>query len=218
MFLNAAMASQRMNFDPKNMEPGHLEPGKAAIANQAGKSHEERIAAIAKNKDKASFAALFEYFAPRVKSFLMKGGTSAEQADELAQETMLTVWQRAGSFDPRRASASTWIFTIARNKKIDALRKLKRVSFEAEAPELIEDETPLPPERMMHAQETETIAGALEKLSPEQADLIRKSFFEDKSHAEIAKETGIALGTIKSRIRLALQRLRDEDKIKALWQ
>lgn len=180
-------------------------------------SHEDMLCAIAQHRDKDCFSALFEYFAPRIKSFLMKGGTPPEQADELAQETMLTVWHKAPTYDPKQANASTWIFTIARNKRIDSLRKMHREIYETETAERLEDESPLPPENMIRNQETFTLAQALESLPEEQAELIRKSFFEDKSHAQIAKETNIPLGTIKSRIRLALQRLRQQEQVKKLW-
>jgi len=182
------------------------------------RSHEDMILAIAQKQDKESFVALFEYFAPRIKSFLMKGGASPEQADELAQETMLTIWHKASGFNPTKASASTWIFTIARNKKIDALRKLKRESYEIEEPALLEDQSNTPAENVMQDQESVILAESIKVLPEEQADLIKKSFFEGKSHADIAEETGIPLGTIKSRIRLALQRMRENDKVKMLWQ
>jgi RNA polymerase sigma-70 factor (ECF subfamily) len=213
MLLNAAMAPKKMHFGHNEIETDGIGADVSAVL-----THEEMIKNIAQNRDKACFADIFEYFAPRVKSFLMKGGSTPEQAEELAQETMLTVWHRAASFDPTQASASTWIFTIARNKKIDVLRKLKRQSIDSLDTVQIEDETPLPPETMMRAEEVTTIGRALKQLPAEQADLIRKSFFEDKSHAQIAQETGIPLGTIKSRIRLALQRLRHQEKVKTLWQ
>lgn len=170
---------------------------------------------MAQNRNKDSFVQIFEHFAPRVKSFLMKGGTAEDVADELAQETMLTVWNKAGAYDPARASASTWIFTIARNKKIDALRKTGRFEAATTDSELLQAEDNINTNAMA-AQETEMIAEALETLPPEQAMLLRKSFFEDKSHADIAKETGLALGTVKSRIRLALERLRKNKTVREL--
>ncbi len=170
---------------------------------------------IAQNRNKDSFVQIFEHFAPRVKSFLMKGGTPEDVADELAQETMLTVWNKAGAYNPARASASTWIFTIARNKKIDALRKTGRFEAAPSDPELLQAEDTTNANAMA-AQETEMIVEALESLPPEQAMLLHKSFFEDKSHADIAKETGLALGTVKSRIRLALERLRKNKTVREL--
>lgn len=173
---------------------------------------------VGKNKNKDSFAALFEYFAPRIKSYLMKGGADENTADELAQETMLSVWDKAKSYDPSKAAPSTWIFTIARNKRIDALRKAKAFNIDLDSLPVLEDEgATTPAQDMAHTEEAEYISKALENLPEEQAELIRKSFFDDMSHNEIAEETGIPLGTVKSRIRLALERLRGEDKVKSLW-
>lgn len=176
------------------------------------------IRAIAENKDKKAFITLFEHFAPRVKSFLMKGGASPELADELAQETMLTIWNKAESYNPKQAAASTWIFTIARNKRIDMIRKTKRHGINPEDPMLLEDTSPGPRHNALHNEEVNILADALKDLPEQQAELIRKSFFEDKPHAEIAQETGIPLGTVKSRIRLALERLRGNSKVQDIWQ
>ncbi|MCE7887501.1 MAG: sigma-70 family RNA polymerase sigma factor [Alphaproteobacteria bacterium PRO2] len=180
--------------------------------------HFERLLLdVAENRNKESFVQLFEHFAPRVKSFLMKGGSPEDVADELAQETMLTVWNKAPSFNPAQAGASTWIFTIARNRKIDALRKTGRFEVAPTDPDLIQS-ADSPRGNAMRRQEIESIAGALDELPEEQAMLLRQSFFEDKSHADIAEETGLPLGTVKSRIRLALERLRKNKTIKELWQ
>lgn len=177
--------------------------------------HEALLRAVAEHRNKESFVQLFEHYAPRVKSYLMKGGTSEDVADELAQETMLTVWNRAPSYDPAQASVSTWIFTIARNKKIDSLRKTGRFEVAPADPEAME--SPSSPHAETQAlQETEALAAALKELPEEQAMLLHKSFFEDKSHADIAKETGLALGTVKSRIRLALERLRKNQAVRGL--
>lgn len=174
---------------------------------------------VAQSKDRQAFAQLFEYFAPRIKSFLMKGGAAPDAADELAQETMVTVWQKAASFDPVKASASTWIFTIARNKRIDALRRKVRPEVDADDPLLqIADDAPSAAETLAAQEDTQVMGQAIQTLPPEQAQLLYKSFFEDKTHADIAKETGIALGTVKSRIRLALERLSKDKKVKDLWQ
>jgi RNA polymerase sigma-70 factor (ECF subfamily) len=174
------------------------------------------LLAVAQKQDKAAFAELFEYFAPRIKSFLMKGGAAPDQADELAQETMITVWQKAASFDTAKASASTWIFTIARNKRIDAIRKTPRPEVDADDLELADD-APSASEEIVQAEEEGIMARAIQSLPKEQADLLYKSFFEDKTHADIAKETNIPLGTVKSRIRLALERLRGDKKVTELW-
>ena len=204
MSVNAPMAHKR--FDIKEMSPrpallGGSEGSKTRL--------DEMLLAVARQKSKDSFVELFEYFAPRIKSFFIKGGSSPEQADELAQETMLTVWNKAENFDPRKATASTWIYTIARNKRVDSLRSMTRRN-EVDLPEYLPtgDETPVPGESLMQEENSALIAAALEDLPEDEAELIHKSFFEGKSHGIIAHETGIPLGTVKSRIRAALGRLR----------
>lgn len=195
-----------------------LEDGSNSVIDYDGDDFNAMIYAIAKNKDKEAFIALFEHFAPRVKSFLMKGGASPEQADELAQETMLTIWNKAESYNPKQAAASTWIFTIARNKRIDAIRKTKRYDIDPVDTLDLEDTSASPRQNALYNEEVGVLADALKTLPEEQAELVQKSFFEDKSHAQIAEETGIPLGTVKSRIRLALERLRGDDKIQGIWQ
>ena len=165
-----------------------------------------QVAAVRDEKDRAAFAELFAYFAPRVKSFLMKSGASPDLAEECTQEVMATLWNKAHMFDPAKASVSTWIFTIARNRKIDILRKQRRPEPEylPWGPEAEPDQV----EVMGLQQETEQLGRALATLPVEQRKLIEKAYFGDLSHSEIAAETGLPLGTIKSRIRLALERLR----------
>lgn len=165
-----------------------------------------QVAAVRDAQDKAAFAELFAYFAPRVKSFLMKSGASPDLAEECAQEVMVTLWNKAHLFDPAKASVSTWIFTIARNRRIDLLRKQKRPEPE-DLPWGPEAE-PEQAEAMGLQQETEQLGQALAALPAEQRKLIERAYFGELSHSEIAAETGLPLGTIKSRIRLALERLR----------
>ncbi|WP_416236672.1 sigma-70 family RNA polymerase sigma factor [Yoonia sp. 72] len=165
-----------------------------------------QVAAVRDAKDKAAFAELFAYFAPRVKSFLMKSGASPDLAEECAQEVMVTLWNKAHLFDPTKASVSTWIFTIARNRRIDLLRKQKRPEPE-DLPWGPEAE-PEQADAMGLQQETEQLGQALAALPAEQRKLIERAYFGELSHSEIAAETGLPLGTIKSRIRLALERLR----------
>jgi RNA polymerase sigma-70 factor (ECF subfamily) len=170
--------------------------------------HAALIQAIAQRRDRAAFAALFRFFAPRVKAWMLRGGANPVAAEELAQETMLVVWQKAALFDSGRAGASTWIFTIARNQRIDALRRERHPSTLLPDP-LEEPEGPVQADRLMAIAEQEArIRVAMAGLPAEQAEVIRKAFFEDKVHAEIEKELGIPLGTVKSRLRLAMARLR----------
>lgn len=158
------------------------------------------------HKDRAAFAALFEHFAPRVKAFLMKSGAAESLAEECTQDVMATLWTKSQMFDPTRASVSTWIFTIARNKKIDALRKLRRPEPEdlTWGPEAEPDQA----DALVLRQESDRLTQAIKELPDKQRELIQQAYFGDLSHSEIAEITGLPLGTIKSRIRLALERLR----------
>jgi RNA polymerase sigma-70 factor (ECF subfamily) len=159
-------------------------------------------------RDREAFAALFRHFAPRIKGFLMKSGASATLAEECAQDVMATLWQKAHLFDPTRASVATWVFTIARNRRIDALRRARR----AEPEDLPWGPEPEPDqaEVMEAQQETAQLGRALASLPEPQRALIERAFYGDLSHSEIAAETGLPLGTIKSRIRLALEKLRQQ--------
>ncbi|WP_393982301.1 sigma-70 family RNA polymerase sigma factor [Xanthobacter nonsaccharivorans] len=166
------------------------------------------IVAIATRADRDAFARLFRHFAPRLKAFLMKGGLSANAAEELAQETMLTVWRKATYYDPARAAASTWIFTIARNLSID-LKRRERYGDTARVEMQDEEVDETSGETILMSQERDArVRAALAKLSEEQATIVRLSFFQEKPHSQIAQELGIPLGTAKSRVRLALSRLR----------
>jgi RNA polymerase sigma factor (sigma-70 family) len=169
----------------------------------------ECIVAVARQGDRTAFGRLFEYFGPRLKSYFIRAGLTASQAEELAQETMLTVWRKADQFDPSRAGASTWIFVIARNLRIDLLRR-KRSEQSALADPFEENDAPLLADETVGAAEREArVRAALRELSPEQSAVVRLSFFSDTPHGEIARQLGIPLGTVKSRIRLAVARLRE---------
>lgn len=157
-------------------------------------------------RDEAAFVTLFTHYAPRVKAFLMRSGADATLAEECAQEVMATVWHKAHLFDPSRASVATWVFTIARNRKIDALRKQRRPEPEdlLWGPEAEPDQADV----LGFQQESEKLGQAIAGLPDKQRELIEKAYFGELSHSEIAEQTGLPLGTIKSRIRLALDRLR----------
>lgn len=165
---------------------------------------------IREDQDAQAFSELFKHFAPRVKSFLMRSGASEAMADECMQDAMATVWRKASLFDPGRASVATWIFTIARNRRIDVLRRQRRPEPEdlpwgPEAEPSAEDVIGL-------QQDSRRLNNALKELPEKQRHLVQAAYFGDLSHSEIAEKTGLPLGTIKSRIRLALERLRHEMK------
>jgi RNA polymerase sigma-70 factor, ECF subfamily len=172
---------------------------------------EARLEAIAARGDRQAFAELFAHFAPRVKSYLQRTGASETQAEEVAQETMLSVWRKAALFNAASAGAATWIFTIARNSRIDAIRRERRGGatrvWEVEA-EFEIDPAPGPDARLAAGQSDARVRAALTQLSGDQLRVVKMSFFEEIAHADIARTLEIPLGTVKSRLRLALKRLR----------
>ena len=168
----------------------------------------EALAKVAESQDIGSFKKIFDYFSPRLKSFLMRSGADEAIAEEIIQETMTIIWTKADYYDPKMASPSTWIYTIARNKKIDILRKSRKAILEDI------DTAVLPPveskadENIEHDQKFEMITQYLDDLPEDQLNLLKMNFFEEKSHGEISEITKIPLGTVKSRIRLALEKIR----------
>lgn len=161
---------------------------------------------IRDEKDTEAFAVLFRHYGPRLKAFLIRSGAEEAIAEECTQDAMATVWNKAHMFDPGRASVATWLFTIARNRRIDILRRQKR----PEPEELFwgPESEPGQEEIVSLQQESARLAEALAVLPEKQRKLIEAAYFGDLSHTEIAARTGLPLGTIKSRIRLALDRLR----------
>ena len=168
------------------------------------------IESIAETGNRDAFKALFAHFAPRLKGYLMRLGASTSQAEEVVQDALLTVWRKAALFDRRKAAASTWIFTIARNRRIDILRRQKFPEIDADDPTLVPEQPALPDDELIGQREGETVRLALEKLAPEQRELVRLAFYNGWSHTKIAADTNLPLGTVKSRLRLAFARLRNE--------
>lgn len=167
------------------------------------------IQVVAKHHERAAFVVLFEFYAPRIKTMLMRMGAAGEIAEDIAQETLLTIWRKAEYFDPSRASAAAWVYTIARNLRIDRLRREQRARLNAHY-ELIEAEEPERPDAALNGMEREQcVRAALKQLSHEQIRVVELSFFEGRPHGEIAELLGIPLGTVKSRLRLAMARLRE---------
>ncbi len=187
--------------------------GREQVRRGKASGDEERLrgllAAVAGRQDRDAYAELFAHFAPRLVAFIMRSGTDRQVAEELAQEAMISVWRKAASFDPSRAAVSTWIFAIVRNKRIDLIRRETRPAIEEED-YLAQYE---PPEDALGLIETVETTNSLRlsigQLPAEQAAVIEKAFYEDKSHSVIAEELDLPLGTVKSRIRLALGRLKE---------
>lgn len=171
------------------------------------KSHEQLIEAVACHQDREAFACLFDHFAPRLKAWLMKSGASDGDAEDFAQDTMLTVWRKADLFDARKAKAATWIFTIARNKRLDRLRREARV---LPVPEITFDlaEVPRPDEILSQAQEATKVRTAMLCLKADQIEVLKMAYFVGSPHSEIARQLDLPLGTVKSRIRNAMTKLR----------
>lgn len=167
-----------------------------------------RLASLAEERDPQVFAELFTYYAPRIKTYLRKLGAEDATAEELAQEALLTVWRKAEAFDPAKASAGTWIFAIARNLRIDRLRRERRPEIDPDDPALIPDPDPMADDAVAAGQSRRLIRAAVATLPPEQAEVITLSFYEDTPHSEISARLGIPLGTVKSRLRLAMKRIR----------
>lgn len=166
------------------------------------------LVAVAERQDRAAYSELFAYYAPRVKSYLMRLGADNAQAEEIAQDVMVTVWRKAGLFDRTQASVSTWIFRIARNRRIDLFRRAKRPDLDPEEEMILPSGVPAPDARV-EAMETETrVRAAMRDLPEEQLSLLRLAFYDGLSHREIADKLDVPLGTVKSRIRLAFAKMK----------
>jgi len=168
----------------------------------------DALEAVASSQDRAAFAGLFAHFAPRVKGYMRRLGTEDRRAEDLAQEVMLTVWRRAALYDGAQGTVSTWIFTIARNKRIDQLRRERRPEIDLHDPALVQDDAPQAEHLVAQTQSARRLRDAIDALPTEQSKVLRKNFFEDKAHSVIAEELELPLGTVKSRVRLALTKLR----------
>ncbi len=164
--------------------------------------------AVADHRDQQAFAVLFDYFAPRLKSWLLRQKMAGGEAEELVQEVMIVLWHKAGLYDPARSSLSTWLFRIARNRRIDLQRRSRARVLDEKDPvlqppaELGADEIVANDDRDAH------VRAAVNRLPDDQRDMLRAAFFLGQSHSEIAEATGLPLGTVKSRIRLAFGKLK----------
>jgi RNA polymerase sigma-70 factor (ECF subfamily) len=166
------------------------------------------VEAVAARQDRAAFTRVFAHYGPRVKAYLLRLGLDGGHAEDVAQEVMVAVWRKAASFDRTQASVATWIFRIARNRRIDVFRRDQRSAFDAKDPAF---EPPAEPSPDAAAEATEREAQvrlAMAALPAEQRELVRRAFYEDLSHSEIAASTGVPLGTVKSRLRLAFAKLK----------
>jgi len=170
-------------------------------------THGRLIEAVALDRDRDAFARLFVYFAPRLKAWLIRSGAAPGAAEDFAQDAMLTVWRKADLFDAEKAAAATWIFTIARNRRLDLLR---RDSREFPTPEiaLTGEEIRRPDDILATVQDAQRVRNALAQLEAPQIEVLRLAFFLESPHSEIARTLDLPLGTVKSRIRNAMIKLR----------
>jgi RNA polymerase sigma-70 factor (ECF subfamily) len=185
-----------------------------ALAEEDRMRFADLLVAVAEKQDRAAFSELFAYYAPRVKSYLMRLGSDNAQSEEISQDVMVTVWRKASLFDRSQASVSTWIFRIARNRRIDVFRRTKKPDLDPEETMLLPSGVEAPDARV-DAMETEArVRAAMKDLPGEQLQLLQLSFYEGLSHSEIAAKLDVPLGTVKSRIRLAFSKMKanlDED-------
>lgn len=195
-------------LQPPMQTTGHVMRKPARHSRPAEEDLRSLMKAVAEERDKVAFAKLFDHFAPKLKAYSMRGGADPQSAEEVVQEAMIAVWRKAASFDPAKASLSTWMFTIVRNKRIDLLRRESRPDLkEEDFLHLQRDQ--MGQEAQVDADQTgDILANGIKILPAEQAEVIRKAYYEDKSHRAIAEELGVPLGTVKSRIRLALGRIK----------
>ena len=166
------------------------------------------MTAIARSHDRDAFTEIFGRYAPKVKAFALRLGADSAAAEEVVQEVMIAVWRRAETFNPAKASVSTWIFTIARNKRYDHFRRAQRPMPDPNDPAFVPPDVMPQDENIDAARLQESVRSAVAALPTEQAELVRLSFFEGKAHRAIADELELPLGTVKSRVRLALSKLR----------
>ena len=196
----------------KMTQPSASEP---TVTESTAADESQKMAAlivlIAENRDRTAFMQLFGYFAPRVKGFLIGRGLTAHAADDVLQEVMLAIWNKADSYNPEKAALSTWIFTIARYKYIDRLRRESKHKSESDdLIDLRESDAPIADDDVMQNQRQTAVQAAIANLPADQQSVIFLSFIKGLAHSEIAEQLGLPLGTVKSRIRRAFARLREE--------
>lgn len=172
--------------------------------------YSKMIVDVAVTRNKEAFGALFSYFAPRIKGFCQGNGTSADRAEEVVQEAMVNIWRKAHLYDPKKASAGAWIFAIARNARIDLIRKENRPEVDAADPSFLNAEQEDTLSTIDRKRNSDRLRKIISQLPSEQSLVLRLAFFEEKPHPVIAEELAIPLGTVKSRIRLAFRRLKKE--------
>ncbi len=196
-----------LNYNTEKIKMGYGAAKK--VSNVSEDELSNYLKDIGESQDKVAFANIFKYFAPRLKSFFIKLGAAETQAEEIIQEVMIAVWTKSKTYDNAKSSVSTWIYTIAKNKRIDKIRKEKKHNT-VESDESLE--IPIPSKQEEHLLATEVnekLHHSLQFLPKEQAELLKLSYFYEKTHSDIARDLSLPLGTVKSRIRLALSKMKN---------
>jgi len=175
---------------------------------ELAKHHRDLIALVGAKQDRAAFQALFEHFAPRIKAVMLKGGVNMMQAEDLMQDVMMTVWRKSAQFSPDRGTVSAWIFTIARNARIDLFRKASSRPYDDVYEMEIAADDQSSDDAMLQIEREECVSAALEDLPQDQREVIQLAFIADMSQSEIAKKLSLPIGTVKSRMRLAYGKLK----------
>ena len=161
---------------------------------------------ITNDRDEMAFSDLFDFLAPKIKSYYLQNGLTNDTAEELTQEVMSIMWSKSDKYDPSKSAVSTWVFTIARNKKVDFYRKNSRFDYnEEDIREFIYEENQN--NKIKESEINDQIKIINQELDSGQQKLIKMNFFENKSHKKIAEELEIPLGTVKSRIRHILTKM-----------
>ena len=198
---------RRPGFD----KDGAMATGPEAADDLRGAGLERDIVAVGRDRDREAFRRLFDHFAPRLHAFLRRLGVPDSTREDLVQDILASVWHRAASYDPARAAASTWIYTIARNRRIDLARRRRFPEVDLGDPATVPDpvdEAPLPDDQVGLGQMGRRLRAALAELPAEQSDIVALAYYGELSHSEIANKLGLPLGTVKSRLRLAMDKLR----------
>jgi len=176
-------------------------------AEMASADWSDLLGSLAVKPDKTIYARLFNHFAPKVKAYIVRLGVALSAAEEVTQEVMLAVWRKAHMYHEEKAAASTWIFTLARNQSIDWMRKQKYPQYSLDEWSETASEAGQGEQEVL----SDRVAQAISQLPEKQAQVIYMSYFEGRSHGDIASRLDIPLGSVKSRIRLA------SEKLKQIW-
>lgn len=200
-------------------KPANDMPPRKKTSPKPERPHQYLVARIAENQDKEAFKTLYTYYAPRLQAFMIRQGCSETVAEDIVQDTLTQLWVKAKQFNPDKARLATWLYTMARNRRIDLLRR-KNTQYNAgtilETDENIDESLTMLPHHdpandpngaMLRKQHKAFLLNALRDIPGDQQSLILQAFYGELSHSDLAERTGLPLGTIKSRLRLGMKKL-----------